>query len=287
MQFDWSTLGRKAPTTLVRARNFAHHAAQWVGKAARANLEAVPDDSHASFEWDAAHGALFSQPLPAAGADVRVGLRVGGLALVIMRSGVVLDTFELAGRRDSLIGVWLDSALRALGLKPASDIAALPYSMSAHSVVRGGAYSCSGEAEAFDELARWYGAAADLLGEVRTSLVDVQPGPVYCWPHHFDIATLVRIDHGDAGTAQSIGMGFSPGDVHYPQPYAYVTPWPHFKPEDMDFLPPPGHWHTQGFVGAVVTGEEILMMEDRRSGLLEFMSAAFNIGRIRLTAGKV
>lgn len=287
MQFDWSTLGRKAPTALVRARNFAHHAVQWVSRAAHANLPAMPDDSHASLEWDAAHGALFSRPLPAGGADVSVGLRVGGLALIILRGGVVLDTFELAGRRDSMIGVWLDSALRALALKSASDIT-LPYSMSVHSVVRGGAYNCSGEAEAFDELARWYSAAAEVLGEVRTILAEVDPGPgpVYCWPHHFDIATLVSLEQGGAETARSIGIGFSPGDGYYAQPYAYVSPWPHLKPADLEVLPPPGHWHTQGFVGAVATGEEILMLEDRGPGLLAFINAAFEIGRARLTAGK-
>lgn len=286
MQFDWSTLGRKAPAALARARNFAHHAAQWPSKAARANLESVPDDSHSSLEWDAAHGALFSRPLPAAGADVRVGLRVGGLALMVLRGGVVLDTFELAGRRDSMVGVWLDSALRALGLKPASDIE-LPYSMGAHSVARGGAYNCSGEADAFDEIARWFGAAAEILAEVRIRLAEVQPGPspVYCWPHHFDIATLVDLGQGDAARARSVGIGFSPGDAYYAQPYAYVSPWPQLKPTDLDALPPPGHWHTQGFVGAVATGEEILMLKDRSAGLLAFICDAFEIGRARLLAG--
>ena len=285
MPFDWSTLGRKAPTALVRARNFAHHAVQWPAKAARANLAAVPDDSHASLEWDAAHGALFTRPLQAAGADVRVGLRVGGLALVILRGGVVLDTFELAGRRDSMIGVWLDSALRALGLKPASDVD-LPYSIHTHAVVRSGAYNCSGEADAFDELARWFGAAAEALAEVRSKFADAdpEPGPVRCWPHHFDIATLVGLEHGPAESARSIGIGVSPGDEHYPQPYVYISPWPQLKPGELDALPPPGHWHTHGFVGAVATGEQILMLEDRGQGLLAFISGAFEIGRARLTA---
>ena len=29
MQFDWSTLGGKAPAALVKARTLAHHAGQW------------------------------------------------------------------------------------------------------------------------------------------------------------------------------------------------------------------------------------------------------------------
>ena len=68
MQFDWSTLGNKSPTALVRARNLTHHAVQWVSKAARANLEAVADDSHAGLFWNTERGAFLSQPLAAGGA---------------------------------------------------------------------------------------------------------------------------------------------------------------------------------------------------------------------------
>ena len=282
MQFDWSMLGGKAPTTLVRARILAHHAVQWATKAARANLEAMPDDSHSSLEWDDAHAVLFSQPLPANGSDVRIGLRINGFALTILRGGAVLDTFELAGRRDSVVAVWLDSALRALGLKPASGIK-LPYSLPAHAVGRGGAYSSSGEAEAFDELARWYAAAAEVLAEVQTGLGGVYPGagPVRCWPHHFDIATLVSLEAGCAQAARSVGIGLSPGDEYYPQPYVYINPWPHLDPAQFPPLPPPGHWHTQGFVAAVATGEQILTLADRRSGLLAFINSAYEIGRAR------
>src|SRR5512141_2762202 len=167
MQFDWTTLGGKAPTALVKARTVAHHAVQWPTRAARANLEAVPDDSHSSMTWDSARGALFSQPLPAGDAAVRVGLRLAGLALIVMRGNLVLDTYELAGRRDSMVGVWLDSALRALGLKPATEVTP-PYTIPSHPVARGSAYSFSGEGEAFEELGRWFSAGTDLLSETRS-----------------------------------------------------------------------------------------------------------------------
>ena len=283
MQFDWTTLGRKAPTTLSRARAFAHHAVQWATKAARANLEAAPDDSHSSLEWNATHAMLLSQQLPANGSEVRIGLRVSGLSLIVMRGNTILDTFELAGRRDSVVAVWLDSALRALGLQPASGVK-LPYALPSHAVSRGGAYSCSGEAEAFDELARWYGAATELLAEVKIKFADLRPGagPVRCWPHHFDIATLVNLEGGHAETAKSIGVGLSPGDEYYSQPYVYISPWPRLDSAGLPLLPPPGHWHTQGFVAAVATGEQILMLADRRAELLAFVDAALDIGRAHL-----
>jgi hypothetical protein len=62
----------------------------------------------------------------------------------------------------------------------------------------------------------------------------------------------------------------------------YVSPWPPFEGGNLPELPPPGRWHTQGFFGAVATGEEILAMKDRRRALLAFITGAFEIGRAHL-----
>jgi hypothetical protein len=283
MQFDWTTLGGKSPGALVKARTIAHHALQWPAKAARANLDAVPDDSHSSLTWDSARSALFTHALPAGDAAVRVGLRLSGLALIVMRGTLVLDTYELAGRRDSMVGVWLDSALRALGLKAATAVT-LPYTIPSHPVARGSAYSFSGETEAFDELVRWFDAAEDLLAEVRTGYTEGRAGPVQCWPHHFDMATLIGFDRPDAERARSIGIGFSPGDHYYPQPYFYVSPYP--QPMAAALPPPPslGHWHTSGFIGAVAIAETIISREDRGTETAAFVRAAYDAGRVLIGA---
>lgn len=279
MQFDWSTLGAKSPTALVRARHLAHHAVQWVSKAARANLEAAADDSHASLCWDAASGAFLSQALSAGGAEIRVGFKPRNFALMLTRNNRALDEFELGGRKDSSVAVWFDSALRALGLKPASEIE-LPYAMPSLPVSRGSAYHVCGELEAFDELARWYDAAADLLVDVAAA--NPGAGPVRCWPHHFDIATLISLDAEGGENARSIGVGVSPGDEYYAQPYLYVSPWPRLKPADLPPLPPPGHWHLKDFTAAVATGEEIVMQAERGPLVKTFVEAAIEAGGARL-----
>ena len=277
MQFDWSTLGAKSPTALVRARNLTHHAVQWVSKAARANLEALPDDSHSSLSWDAARSAFVSQPLMAGGAEVRLGFRLRRFALIILRNNRELDEFELGGRKDSSVEVWFDSALRALGLKTAEAIE-LPYSLPSLPVTRGSAYHVSGESDAFEELARWYDAAADLLADVATAQGG---GAVRCWPHHFDIATLIALG-GEGETARSIGVGVSPGDEHYAQPYVYVSPWPRLKAAELSPLAPPGHWHVKDFTGAVVTAEELLQQPERGSVVAGFVDSAIAICRDKL-----
>src|SRR5207244_10784816 len=120
--FDWSKMRRIAPGALAEARNLAHHAAQWPAKAARANLRAVPDDSHSAFTWDASHAALVSRVLPAKGGGARVGIRMARLERIVTSGDSVLDAFQFDGKTDAAAGAWIDSKLHALGLKPAGGV---------------------------------------------------------------------------------------------------------------------------------------------------------------------
>ena len=60
----------------------------------------------------------------------------------------------------------------------------------------------------------------------------------------------------DAEEGRSIGVGFTPGDTTCPVPYIYVTPWPYPENTPMPALSA-GHWHTDQWVGAVLTLEEL------------------------------
>ena len=284
MRFDWSKMGRMPPAALVAARNFAHHAAQWPARAAHANLSAVPDDSHFAFTWDALHAALVSAVLPAKGGGVRVGIRMARLELIVTSGDTVLDAFQFDARTDAAAGAWLDSKLHALGLKPAGGVT-LPYSLPAHPT-GGRPYELGMLGRELGELSRWFGGPAEMLEEFAGRLTGLRPGPgpLLCWPHHFDMSTLVRLDSEAGETARSVGVGISPGDEFYAQPYVYVNPWPRFDGRNLPALPPPGRWHTEGFFGAVATGEEILAMKDRGKALLAFITGAFEIGRARLEA---
>ncbi len=111
-----------------------------------------------------------------------------------------------------------------------------------HPAAEGRAFDRENDAEALPELAlaRYYGNVDRILREVR------------CWPHHFDIGTVVDLKSTAEGC--SIGLGLSPGDESYDQPYFYVNPYPN---PDLSALPPllaGDHWHTQGWMGVVATG---------------------------------
>jgi hypothetical protein len=281
--YNWAALGRVAPQGLVNARLLAHHALQWPARCARANLKHMPDDSHASFEWDAPLAALVTQPLRTPAGDVRVGLRLGGLALLLVRNGAILDVLQLNGKSEQVAGVWIDAKMQGLGLRPASGIR-LPYEVPDHAVAQGARYDLYLQERELGELGRWFAGAAAALEDTRERLAELRPGttPVRCWPHHFDIAAVVNLDAAGTENARSIGIGLSPGDEYYAQPYVYVSPSPRF--ERLPDAPRPGRWHSDGFFGAVATGDALLEQANRGQALLHFILETVDIARKRLGA---
>ena len=264
------------------ARDMAHKAVQLVTKAARANLIAEDDDSHSNMGWEDDAGAFVSQPLPGNNGDLYVGLNISRLTLMIISGDEPGPSLDLAGVSEVDASEWLDRKLTLAGLRPAL-FSSLPYGLPA-SAAGIEVYSTGGLKDALTALSAWFSLADAKLSEFATSQADLSPGPspVRCWPHHFDIATYVGLEESDAEIARGVGVGMSPGDESYGQPYFYINPWPHLDTADLPDLPPPGHWHTQGFVGAIATGEEVISLSDVETQLPIFITAAFAIGREKL-----
>ena len=257
MAFDWTSLRKPAPASLLAARETAHCAAQALARAARANLAPAPDDSHSALLWGPKVKAIVTQALPK---DARAGLDVAKLELVFWSGGR-----EERGGPD---GKWLDAKLAAAGLEPASGVK-LPYDLPKKELKKD---------DGLAALERWLAAAADLLAEVRARHQALHPGPVYLWPHHFDIATLLAVSK-----EKSIGVGISMGDDFYAQPYAYVSPYPSPRVDPsapkLPPLPRGGHWHTEEFFGAVATADELLAQPDPRAACLAVIEAAIEASK--------
>jgi hypothetical protein len=174
----------------------------------------------------------------------------------------------LATNTEAEVADWLDGMLAEQGLAPASGVK-LPHEMPA-----------TGFARALDEgprlaaLASWFAAGAELLEEMRGKFKRYKPGPARCWPHHFDIAIVATLEDARENP-RAIGIGLSPGDDYYAQPYFYLSPYPRPDTENLPALPPAGRWHTHEFFGAVVTGVELLALPDPHGGLIKVVDAAF------------
>lgn len=239
------------PTQLVAAREIVHHAAQLVALVGASYLEPQADDSHTSLAWLDAQSALTGLTIPAE-RPFRIALRVSDLTLVLLEaSRESARHFPLNGKRRDEALDWLRSAIAKRGCDPRRLRTALHFTIGQHPTDSGAAFELphGGTAE---ELARWYAGASTILEAERARRAGA--GPVRCWPHHFDIATLVRLPADRA--LETIGIGLSPGDDSYAEPYYYVSPFPAPTPP----LPPLdiGSWHARGWTGAVLTGSAIV-----------------------------
>jgi hypothetical protein len=265
----WRPIGGIDLGRLREARLEAHYAVQWLARAARAFVPAHPHDGHTSLTWD---DGLDTHPLEG---DLRLGLRVRALTLLLGGAGG-RQSFPLDGRTDADARRWLGEQLGARGLDAGKLDAPTPYDMPAHPVGRGGPYGAGKLADALAELAAWLANAQWSLGVVRERMTGrgVAPSPVRCWPHHFDMATLILVEGGDAEHARSVNAGFSPGDEHYDEPYFYVSPHPYPDPAKLPPLPALGHWHVRGFTAAIASASRIVATKDRQAAAGEFLDAA-------------
>ncbi len=246
----WRATAPDLAKALSDARRQVHVAVQFGAAFGISYLQHESDDGHTSLGWDGATNALVSHPAAGKRGAVAVGVRVHDLALVVTRDGTLVDSVALDGITLVDATNRLRAALAAEGLDPARLSLTRHYEIPHHSVSDGAPFDV-GDGRAIGELARWFSNAALALGDVASSV----PGasPVRLWPHHFDIATLVRY-----GRTASTGAGLVGGDAYYDEPYLYVNANPQPRAEQLTAtLAGGGHWHTHEWIGAVLPGSRV------------------------------
>ena len=267
MSTRWARVGDIAPTTLADDRLQVHHAAQIAVSAPISYLVARPDDSHTALSWSAALGALVTEPIPAA-RSLRVGLRIANLTLhTVDERGESMRSFALAGNTVAEAERWLRTTLAEAGCDETRFTSRKHYTIPTHPVESGAAFSP--RATALGELGAYWDNAAALLEQLAQST----PGAsaVRTWPHHFDIATLIELP---GAPRRTVGVGQSPGDDSYAEPYWYVGPYPYPPIEKLPALMGLGHWHTTGWVGAALPASAYVNAVDQRAEVVTFIDSA-------------
>jgi hypothetical protein len=264
----WQPIAGLDRGKLKETRLQAHFAAQWLARCARAYIAPRPDDGHTSFGWDDAWGGFCTHPLPD---GVRLGLRISDLTLVLLNAGRIGPSLSLDGSADTDARAWLGRECAARGLDARKLDEPSPYAMPAYAIASGAKYSPGKLIEALRDLATWYANANGLLGEVgqRLAARKLNAPAVRCWPHHFDLDSLISL-----GLDRTTGLGFSPGDEYYDEPYFYVTIYPEPEAATLPPLPKVGHWHTRDFIAAVAPAGKIVMAKDQRTETNAFLNAA-------------
>lgn len=256
---EWERLAMVSPVALVDARLQLHHAAQIIVSAPISYLEPQPDDSHTNLEWLPGFRALATRPLPSPD-GLRFALHPADLSLRAISGGVERASLKLRGRSSAEGVAWLAAELRRAGFDDGRLTTRKHYEIRSHPVADGAAFGAL--AGALDELAHAYHDAWILTSEIAAR--ESGASPPRGWPHHFDLATLITLAPTRDGVSRSIGVGLSPGDDSYTEPYLYVGPYPHPPVTSLPTLTR-GHWHTVGWVGAVHTMTDLTGLRDAQA----------------------
>ena len=247
----WKLLGSVPPAELLDARLEAHHAVQWVARATRAYCKPESDDSHTSMSWDSGSQALMGRSLTS---DLTLGLRLEDLML-LAKSKRGEQSYSLIGQNEIAVGQWVAELVGRNNLDPKKLNEPGPYTLDDYRLDSGGVYGTA-DKQWVEELARYYSNAGPLLETIRATYP--QASPVRCWPHFFDIATLLILGQKSTSETATIGVGLSPGDATYPEPYFYVSLWPYPPNENLPSAIPPSFWHLEGFTALILRSSDLI-----------------------------
>lgn len=255
------------------ARLQLHYAIQLIAAAGAALAEPKPDYSHTSLHWEPDSqwlvGAMIAAAHPFCVALDPVALTV----LLRSEPGIVLAEFALPDQTLADGLTWLKSAMAQQGVN-ADSVELLMYppdDFPDHAIAHGAPFNSHG-AEARQALVNDYALTHSLLHELVTTIDGASP--IRVWPHHFDMATLISLPDTPSSPPRSIGVGFSPGDTSYAEPYWYISPYPYPEVAQLPALDGNGVWHTSHWVGAVLTTSQLDASTTKRSQIHTVISSA-------------
>lgn len=245
-----------SPQELIESRLQLHYAVQYIAAASAALVEPLPDDSHASFGWNPVLEAFVGSPIQAA-QSFQVALEPISLTLILIdRYNETIASLPLQGKTMQEGLDWLQQEVHKLGAD-ASKIVFLDYppnDFPDHPLAHGAAFDAS-QALALRELTDYYITTDRLLQAIATT--NENASAIHIWPHHLDIAMLITLPDTNDGNSLIVGLGLSPGDTSYPEPYWYVYPYPYPDIANLPILDGQAFWHTQHWVGAVLRSSQL------------------------------
>jgi len=247
----WRDTTKVKPTELTDARLQTHFAIEWASRAGRFLAAPQADYSQIALRWDDQTDGLRGAPIQTERGELTVGVKFAPLEVNVAIAAEIQANIVLDGVAHAEVGDWLENELNQAGLEGARIRGELPYKLAHPRLSDGGAYETA-DLDRFATLQAWFANAADALNAERQNWLRFKPGPVLCWPHHFDLAALITFDTAvNPEAARSIGIGMSPGDENYAEPYFYINPWPR-RDKGLPEPPPNSFWHTDRFFSLIM-----------------------------------
>lgn len=265
---NWNKVDSIDLDTLSSTRKELHKAVQIVGSVPRNTLPHDATDTTASLVWNDAEKGFQSISIPSGNSELQVGLSFNDFSIYILKEDKIINSFQLEGKSTQDGFAWMKLQLSHLGIDSEKINLDLPYEIEKYDY----SLSLSADTAALNALALLYGNTHQLL----TGIVEQweKAYDIRCWPHHFDLATLIPIETDQNGEIlKSIGVGLSPGDDGINEPYLYVNVWPNVDGLEKHELPA-GHWNKEGWSGAVLTYSQLLAQSNQEESFNEFAEEA-------------
>ena len=256
----------------MQVRDQCHQAIQNVAAVGRSFLPESKEDENANLEWDANLQRLVGRWVETEDVTFRSSISISEFTVFLVSEDFeTISSFELQDKTQTDVMVWLERQLGELGFEFSKINLAYPYKIPEYPMAKGKPFHVTNMV-ASRELSRLYHNTDFLLNDFLKGFEETSE--IKCWPHHFDIAgRIILLNTGDPSTTRSIGVGMSPGDQYYSEPYFYVSPWPYPSKALPSLEPTLGHWHDHDWIGAVLPISKIDHMDliqDQRRTVLNF-----------------
>ncbi len=274
----WQNTKNRDLEKLKEVRLQLHQASQMIAATGISFVDKKPDDSHTNMEWNNTLNAFLSAPFGSHN-QLRLAINFEKFKIVLLDEDHDFLELKLHGKTEKKIVSWYLNALKSSNFDPSGFTLKRHYEIPLTKQAGGAAFDFF-DPSLFADFAHHF-ANADLA---LKKCANQNPGSsdVRCWPHHFDLGMLITIEANEnLEKMKSVGVGFSPGDYNYNEPYYYVSPWPYpdFSSLNNDDLPGGGKWHTEGFVSAILTATNFQKTDDQQEAVEEFLSKAIHLSK--------
>lgn len=268
----WKNIPSLTESQLEIARLNLHHAAQIPAIIARSYLGEHHEDVHANLGWAAEINSLVSHPLPGPSGTTFIALQFNPAGILILEESFS-SQIPLEGNNWNSLFNKVVETLSERGFDKDKLSLDQPYKDDLPDFQTYDQEFDLGNSEAFEVLGAYFGNTHALLAELLSE--STEASQIRCWPHHFDIASLL-----DLGEGKSIGVGMSPGDGSSTLPYIYINMWPYPDTEkvrlpDLSY----GKWNTEGWVGTLLNAREFAGIDNQKEIIETFIKESISTAR--------
>ena len=272
----WKKLDSFDTELLTDNKNQLHQAIQNVAAVGRTFLPQSDSDEAATLIWDPNLARMVGKWIQG-GIKFRSSIHPETFTVHLVDASVTsMASTGMAGKKQGAIMVWLEEQLTRLELNSKALSLDRPYELPEYPQAKRKPFQPDTEAQVY--LTCLYHNAWLVLDQIAKTKEGFEPLAI--WPHHFDVGTRQIVkDTGDRETSASVGIGMSPGDEDFGQPYFYVNVLPYPSIESLEPLLF-GEWYEHEWVGAVLMLDDVIKVDSasaQHQMVYDFLNTAVDV----------